>query len=68
MGGTDKKGMENHRVRSIAEQLSRVHRELTDATSTAEQAVRQLRGVWVGEDATTFFNAWPATRTSPWRC
>src|SRR5580765_3649966 len=64
MGGTDKKGMENQKVRSIAEQLSRVHRELTDATSNAEKAVRLLRGVWVGEDATAFFTAWPATRTT----
>jgi hypothetical protein len=64
MGGTDKKGMENQKVRSIAEQLSRVRRDLTDATTTAEKAVRQLRGVWVGEDATSFFNAWPTTRAT----
>ena len=62
MGGTDKKGMEHQKVRSIAEQLSRVHRELAEATTNADQAVRQLRGVWQGEDATTFFNAWPTTR------
>jgi hypothetical protein len=64
MGGTDKKGMEHQKVRSIAERLSRVHRELTEATTHAEQAVRQLRGVWSGEDATTFFTAWPTTRHS----
>jgi hypothetical protein len=64
MGGTDKKGMENQKVRSIAEQLSRVHRDLTDATANAEKAVRQLRWVWEGDDATTFLNAWPTTRTS----
>lgn len=64
MGGTDKKGMENQKVRSIAEQLSRVHRDLTDATANAEKAVRQLRWVWEGDDATTFFNAWPTTRNT----
>jgi uncharacterized protein YukE len=64
MGGTDKKGMENQKVRSIAEQLSRVQGELTDATANAEKAVRQLRWVWEGDDATTFFNAWPTTRHS----
>lgn len=64
MGGTAKKGMENEKVRSIAEQLSRVHGELTDATTTAEKAIRQLRGVWEGDDATTFFSAWPTTRRS----
>lgn len=64
MGGTDKKGMENQKVRSIAEQLSRVQGELADATASAEKAVRQLRWVWEGDDATTFFNAWPTTRHS----
>ncbi|TPG17086.1 hypothetical protein [Pedococcus bigeumensis] len=64
MGGTDKKGMENQKVRSIAEQLSRVQGELTDATANAEKAVRQLRWVWEGDDASTFFNAWPTTRHS----
>jgi ketosteroid isomerase-like protein len=51
MGGTDKKGMESQKVRSIAEQLSRVQGELTDATANAEKAVRQLRWVWEGDDA-----------------
>ena len=64
MGGTDKKGMEHQKVRSIAEQLSRLQHDLTDATANAEKAVRQLRGVWQGEDAKTFFNAWPTTRHS----
>ena len=64
MGGTDKKGMENQKVRSIAEQLSRVQGELADATADAEKAVRQLRWIWEGDDATTFFNAWPTTRHS----
>ena len=59
--GTDKLGMENEKVRSISEQLSRVHRELTDATTNADEAVRALRGQWVGEDAKTFFTAWPTT-------
>lgn len=62
MGGTDKKGMEHQKVRSIAEQLSRLHHDLTDATANAEKAVRQLRGVWQGEDAKTFFGTWPTTR------
>ena len=65
MGGEGaRKGMDADKVRAIADRLSHAQRSIAEAAGRADTAVRTLRPVWTGDDAKTFFNAWPALRES----
>ncbi|TQJ48834.1 hypothetical protein [Phycicoccus sp. SLBN-51] len=65
MGGEGaRKGMDADKVRAIADRLSHAQRSIAEAAGKADTAVRTLRPVWTGDDAKTFFGAWPALRES----
>jgi len=65
MGGEGaRKGMDADKVRAIADRLSHAQRTIAEAAGKADTAVRTLRPVWTGDDAKTFFSAWPALRES----
>lgn len=55
-------GMDLGRVRSIADRLAAAQRDLAGVSTRADDAARQLREAWQGEDAQTFARRWPVLR------
>jgi uncharacterized protein YukE len=55
-------GMDPGRVRAIADRLAAAQRDLAGVSTRADDAARQLREAWDGEDAQAFARRWPALR------